>query len=148
MPLIIGLDSNVLGALVHPSSPNRDPCNLWLDAQSRQGNRIAVPEIADYELRRELLLLNSQRALRNLDRLARRVDYVPLTTTALRRAAELWASLRQGGQPTADRHALDADVILAAQLLDWMPAGWSLVIAGTNVKHLSRLADTRPWQQI
>jgi len=148
MPLIIGLDSNVLGILVHPSSPNRDPCNLWLEAQSRHGNRIAVPEIADYELRRELLLVNSLRALHNLDRLARRADYIPLTTSALRKAAELWASLRRGGQPTADRHALDADVILAAQLLDWVPNGWSLVVASTNVKHLSRLVDTRPWQQI
>src|SRR5438067_2338573 len=40
--------------------------------------------------------------------------YIELTDRQLKRAAELWANVLQRGRPTADPHALDIDVILAA----------------------------------
>lgn len=59
--------------------------------------------------------------------------------------------MRQAGLPTAERFALDADVILAAQArtLDagfWEMPGAAIVIATSNVGHLSRLADAPLWQ--
>jgi hypothetical protein len=55
------------------------------------------------------------------DGLARLLEYLPLTTAAMRQAAVFWAQGRQQGQPTADDKALDGDVILAAQA---MTLGW------------------------
>jgi predicted nucleic acid-binding protein len=90
------------------------------------GRRVVVPEIADYELRRELIRLNSQKALVNLDLLAQQLEYLPLDTPTLRRAAELWAQARQRGQQTAADPALDCDVILAAQALS---LGGNVIVA-------------------
>jgi hypothetical protein len=59
--------------------------------------------------------------LTRLDGLARLLEYLPLTTAAMRQAAVFWAQGRQQGQPTADDKALDGDVILAAQA---MTLGW------------------------
>jgi hypothetical protein len=59
-------------------------------------------------------------------------------TAAMRQAAVFWAQARQQGQPTADDRALDGDVILAAQAITLGVT--DVVIATTNVGHLSRLA--------
>ena len=63
------------------------------------------------------------------------------------KAAALWATARRDGVKTADDRELDCDVILAAQALS-MDEAESLVIATTNVRHLSRFADARIWQDI
>ena len=60
-----------------------------------------LPEIADYEIRRELIRLGSAVALGNLDGWAIKLEYLPLTTVPMRRAAELWAQARNTGQQTA-----------------------------------------------
>ncbi len=64
------------------------------------------------------------------------------------KAAELWATARKGGYPTAAPDALDGDVILAAQALLLKDEGNEVVIATTNVGHLSRFIDAREWQNI
>lgn len=64
------------------------------------------------------------------------LQYLPISSTAMRRAAELWAGARQKGQSTADDRSIDADVILAAQTL--MVGAEDVIIATTNVGHLSR----------
>jgi hypothetical protein len=76
---------------------------------------VIVPEIADYEVRRELLWAKKMRGLARLDALVSHLEYLPLTTAAMREAADLWAQARQQGQPTASDKAIDADVILAAR---------------------------------
>ena len=104
-----------------------------------------VPEIADYEVRRELLRANKSRGVAKLDALASSVGYLPLTTAAVRKAAELWAEARQQGHPTASDQSLDADVLLAAQALT---LGSEVVIATTNVGHLSRFVAAEEWHTI
>jgi hypothetical protein len=66
-----------------------------------------MPEIADYEVRRELLRANKARGLARLDALAGLLEYLPLTMAAMRQAAGFWAQARQQGRPTADDKALD-----------------------------------------
>jgi predicted nucleic acid-binding protein len=110
------------------------------------GARIVVPEIADYELRRELLRAGKAKSVSRLDALAAATEYLPLTTLSVRRAAHLWAQARQQGQPTAGDNSIDADVILAAQALTLGAA--SMVVATTNVGHLSRFLASEIWQNI
>ncbi len=105
-----------------------------------------LPEIADYEVRRELLRANKTRGLERLDEMAKVIEYLPISTDAMRRAAQLWAHARQTGQPTAADNALDADAILAAQALTL--AETAVIVATTNVGHLSRFVPADLWQNI
>ncbi len=148
--MIVLLDANVLGLVTKPSrSPDADSCKLWLDGLVTDSARVLVPEIADYEVRRELLRRGGTVGLRRLDVLAERVGYVHITTLVMRRAAELWAEARRRGRPTADSAALDGDVILAAQaLLAAEESGDRVVVATSNVRHLGQFVDARPWQEI
>ncbi len=107
-----------------------------------------VPEIADYEHRRKLLHLESWGSIRHLDALKETIGYAPLSTGAMLRAARLWAEARKRGLPTASERALDIDVILAAQALDFVENGDQVVIATMNPRHLSRFVDTRDRQEI
>jgi predicted nucleic acid-binding protein len=104
---------------------------------------VILPEIADYEVRRELLLAGLSRSLQRLDGLKQVLTYQPVTTPVMLRAAELWAMARRSGQPTTDRHALDGDVILAAQVEE---AGG--IVATDNARHLARFVDAREWSDI
>jgi predicted nucleic acid-binding protein len=141
------LDAGPLGLLSNPRrSAAASAGRKWLDALSAAGRRVIVPEIADYEVRRELLRVKRLRGIANLDQLARQLEYLPLTTTAMRTAAELWAAARQQGQPTAADGALDADVILAAQALTLGTP--DVVVATMNVGHLSRFVPAEAWQNI
>jgi predicted nucleic acid-binding protein len=110
------------------------------------GRRVIVPEIIDYEVRRELLRIQSLRAIARLDTVGQQLEYVPLTTAAMRRAAELWAQARQLGQPTAGDNTIDIDMILVAQALTLGVA--DVVIASTNVGHLGRFVPAENWQNI
>jgi predicted nucleic acid-binding protein len=107
---------------------------------------VIVPEIADFEVRRELLRILQVRGVGRLDALAARLEYLPLTTGAMRRAAELWALARQQGQPTAADPELDVDVILAAQALTLGAS--QVVVATTNVGHLARFVPAELWQNL
>jgi predicted nucleic acid-binding protein len=139
MTRLILLDSGPLGMAAHPKAEGitRD-CQLWLNALLRQGERIAIPEIADYEVRRELIRAGLTRSVRRLDQLLETLEYIPIDTATMRRASELWAEVRRSGQPTADPKALDGDVILAAQAILSKTDSTEVIIATTNVAHLSR----------
>ncbi|HAX77338.1 MAG TPA: nuclease [Cyanobacteria bacterium UBA11372] len=110
------------------------------------GNRVIIPEIADYEVRRELLRANKVSGIARLDELANLVEYLPITTTAMRQAAMFWAQARQQGQPTAGDRTIDSDMILVAQATTLNVVNF--VIATTNVGHLSRFAPADLWQNI
>jgi predicted nucleic acid-binding protein len=143
------LDSGPLGLLMQRHSAG-DDCRRWLADHLLAGDRVIVPEIIDYELRRELIRGNYTAAVANLDAFnAAQVDrYLPLTTVQLKSAAQLWADIRNQGLPTADRHALDVDVILAAQALSLGLPPSLYVIATTNVTHLSRFVPADLWENI
>ena len=141
------LDAGPLGLVTNPRlSPQSVACAKWLQTLVIDGVRVLVPEIADYEVRRELLRAKKVQGLARLDALATHIDYLPLTTRAMRQAAALWATARQQGHPAASDESLDADMILAAQAAT-LDAG-DVVIATTNVGHLSRFAPAAMWQSI
>lgn len=119
-----------------------------MKALLRQDVTFYVPEIADYELRRKLLHLDLSLAVARLDALKAATGYLPITTAAMMKAAEFWASARKAGIPTADPKALDADVILAAQTVLLAQLANDPIVATTNVAHLDRFVDARRWQDI
>lgn len=52
------------------------------------GAAVLVPEIADYEIRRELLRAGKTRSVTVLDQYKASLGYVPLTTEAMLQAAQ------------------------------------------------------------
>lgn len=80
--------------------------------------------------------------------------YVPITTEAMRLAATRWAVARELGVATADQHALDGDVILAAQVDTWSNAHTfpipvdQIIVATSNVKHIRRFTEADEWRNI
>lgn len=144
---IVILDSGPVGLLAkRGGTPAVDECNLWLDGLLDQSSRVILPEIVDFEVRRELIRLRAVSSMARLDTLASIVEYLPLTTAAMRKAAELWAEARQKGLPTADPKGLDGDVILAAQAL--LLGAADVVVATTNAGHLSRFVAARSWPEV
>lgn len=88
MNLVVALDAGPLGLVTNPKrSPESLACAQWLQALVAAGARVVLPEIADYEVRRELVRGRRQQGLRRLDGLVELVEYLPLTTAAMRQAA-------------------------------------------------------------
>ena len=141
MPIRILLDASPLSRVCHPRLSLE--ITTWLFGQLRAGSEIIISEVADYEVRRELIRLGKKTSIRRLDALQQSLGYEAITTLTMRRAAELWAEVRARGMPTADAAALDCDVIIGAQaeLLD-------AVVATENSKHLGLFADARHWRDI
>jgi hypothetical protein len=127
-----------------------DRCRRWIDDLMARGVEVIVPEIADYEVRRELTRVGAQASVRRLDQLVAggRLSYVPITTAEWRQAAVIWAGARARGVPTASRDALDADVILAACANAIGQPGDVVIVATMNVGHLARYCDARLWTSI
>ena len=108
MSKIILLDSGPLGIAANPTvSIETTGFNRWLHKLWANGVTVGIPDIADYEVRRELIRANMSRGLRKLDGLQLEFAYLPVTTAILRRAAKLWAQARNMGKPTADALSLD-----------------------------------------
>ena len=144
MPDVVLLDAGPLGIASHPRpSPE---ILAWMSRLFAGGVELIVPEIADYEVRRELLRANRLRGVQRLDELKATLGYLPITTEAMLRAAELWAEARRRGRPTASDASLDADVILAAQAHGIL--GKDVVVASSNPKHLGRFVAADLWQNI
>ncbi len=147
MSRVIVLDSGPVGLLTaSPKKSSAKECGRWLASLLAANNRVILPEIVDYEIRRELLRLGSKRGLRQLDSLAQIVEYIPLTTIAMRQAAELWSRARQQGKPTAGDKNIDADMILVGQAMSLVNA--TPLIATVNVRHLTLFTAAELWQNI
>ena len=107
---------------------------------------VIVPEIADYEVRRELIRARKEAGLQRLNALIEQLDYLAISTSAMRMAANYWAQARRQGRPLAADAALDGDVILAAQATTI--GSVEVVVATTNVKHLSAFVEAKLWHEI
>jgi predicted nucleic acid-binding protein len=135
------LDTGPLAQLVHPTFDRE--IGTWFAAAVAAKQRLVIPEIADYELRRKLLHKDFRRSLARLDGLASSLRYLAINTAMLRRAAELWAASRLRGRPTAPPDALDGDVILAAQA-----EAIGAVVVTENIEDLSQFVTARRWKEI
>ncbi len=157
-PTAIILDETPLSLLAQKQGHLQgDLCKAWDLSLEAAGCRFYVPEIADYELRRELLRVaaktGSTASIGRLDIfIAAEVDrYLPLTTSEVRLAAALWAQARNQGRTTAPPEALDGDALIAAQANLLNPAAFGLsamVVATANVAHLSVLTTAVLWSDI
>src|ERR1041385_4164703 len=113
MDRLVLLDTSPLGDLTRPDQVH--PIVAWVEAQVAAGTGIVIPEISDYELRRELIRAGKSRSVERLDELKKLHIYLALSTPVMLVAAELWADARIRHKPGAADPALDGDVILAAQ---------------------------------
>lgn len=152
----IVLDAYPLGnAAIAPSVPggtltSSEQCRQWMSDCERSGSVLLVPAIAYYEEVREMKQRQASRQVARLQQFCfDPARFVPLTTDHLTEAADLWGQVRRAGQPTSDRHALDGDVILAAQVLSLKLPSDQYVVATRNVQHLIRFGlPADEWQNI
>ena len=155
MSLWIFLDTGPLGAITNPKK-SQEILQIvrWTEKHLRAGNHFMVPAIADYELRRELIRAGRARGLKALNawNQASEERYLPLTDIALKRAAVLWAQVRNQGVVTADPKELDGDALIAAQVLEYQEehllSFHDVVVATTNVAHLSWFVPANLWSKI
>jgi predicted nucleic acid-binding protein len=151
MSRIVVLDTGPLSLLASPvKSPAVRNANSWAADLLGAGFRLLVPAVADFEVRRELERLQRAQSLARLDafNIAVADRYLPISDEVLRLGARLWAEARNRGTPTADPRELDCDVLIAAHALTLGVLPSDLVIATTNVGHLSQFVDARLWTDI
>jgi len=116
------LDTGPLGILCNPhAGADTVACHRWTKEMARLGATIYIPEICDYELRRELLRTGLSRSVHRLNELRTEYKYECITTELMLRAAQ------------------------ANILID---AGINVVIATENATHLSRFAPAARGQDI
>ena len=147
------LDSAPTGLLSNPTpKPDVVAIQRWFARVQAAGHTVYLPEIIDYELRRELVRARKTTGIARLDQLATQASYLPVTTDALRLAADLWAWSRNSGLATGDPKKLDINVILAAQALTLQAAlnltTTDICVVTVNITHLSRFVPADDWLNI
>jgi predicted nucleic acid-binding protein len=150
MTHLLVLDSSVVGAITNPkqTSPIIRDCQIWFRRSLERQSIFVLPEIADYEIRRELLRGKKINGIKKLDELKSAIYYYPIDSEIMLTAAQLWAESRQRGMPTADARELDGDVILAAQAVQLQSKGYEVTIITTNVGHLAQFVTASHWQDL
>ena len=154
--MIVFLDTGVIGLLSSPKKTGEAPeCRQWLYYLLAKVVYVTSSDLCDYEVRRSLLLNQIKNTLatqgiNNLDDLENLIEFLPITKDIMKRGAELWALSRVRGQPTAASESIDADIIIAAtcQILQEEYPGQKLIVATSNVKHLSRFLEAKEWREI
>ncbi len=155
MNRIIFLDTTPLSIVTNAKVPKITQAALqWVADLGSAGHKIVVPAIADFELRRELIRAGNTPSLESLDTFNQVIPdrYLPLTDSALKRAAELWAQARNRGILPADPKELNGDVLIAAQMLEYQFANGltdaQIMIATVNVGHLALFVPAKVWTEI
>ncbi|KYC37357.1 hypothetical protein WA1_48005 [Scytonema hofmannii PCC 7110] len=148
---LVLLDSGPLGWIIHGTSKKERVirCQQWF-RKILSCSIVYIPEITDYEVRRELIHQKLEKSIERLDKLKslENIRYAPITTEIMLKAAGLWGWARSTGQQTAGEEALDGDVILSATaIIMSQNEGTTVIIATTNVGHLQRYhTDTKHWE--
>lgn len=155
MAQIIFLDTHPLSnAVVSPAKAGQaltysQQCRQWIADCEVAGRRIYVPAIAYYEQLRELERRDATAQIRRLKAFCFQPGrFIPVTTAHLEDAARLWGTVRKAGESTASPSSLDADVLIAAQILSFGLSPSEYVVATSNVKHLSRYVRAEEWGDI
>jgi predicted nucleic acid-binding protein len=151
MKEIVLLDSGPLSKYSNPKSgKNNDLCKQRVNDLLAKGVEVKVPEVADYELRRQLklnkLLTQNTKGLERLDAVIRALGLVTLTSRAIDMATDLWAAVRKK-QGKSDE-GIDADVLIAAQAILEAEHGDSVKVATTNKKHFDGIVPFLDWTNL
>ena len=110
------------------------------------GAIVAVPSIADYEIRRELIRCGKPTL--DLDGLRTVCSHIPFCDVSMKKAAEYWGRIRNvvgkppPYDPTANR--LDQDAMICGQA--WAYAqeiNAEAIIATENIRHFEMLKDPK-----
>lgn len=157
--MIVILDSNILALLVAPiieklSEDEKltnevERCTEWLYRLLSKGAGVISSDICDYEIRRELIRINSK-SVQELDKLRDLIEFQEVTLAVLEKAAEIWAEARSMSQSNKNKDNIDVDCILAAQwclLKEEYPAR-QVIIATKNIKDFQRVTECSIWQNI
>ncbi len=151
MNKVVLLDACTLGMVSNPNdSQDNRRCQEWAMDLHRKGTSVCIPEIADYEIRRELIRANKAVGLAELERIIGIYRYLPLCTNAMRLAAQFWSDARTilGKMAAADPR-LDADMIVCAQArVLQMEENVEVVVATSNVRHLVSFVNASEWYEI
>jgi hypothetical protein len=91
MTKIILLDSTPVGLITNPkSTPLSTDCQQWFYSLFDRRYSVVLPEIINYEVRRELLRVNRSNSIRRLDLLKSEIIYLPITTEVMLKALICW----------------------------------------------------------
>ncbi len=157
--MIVFLDTNILGLICNKnvSFDECQQCKKWFDTLFLRGVRIVTSDLCHYEVMRGLISSSIQSAepapgLKSLELLKTDgfLEFLPVSTEALNLAANLWARAFTSGQTTRSEKDIDIDIIISAQyqlLKDEFP-GQQVIMATTNLKHLSIFCDAANWRDI
>ena len=153
MPKSIFLDTFPLSSVCKiKDDPNSstEQCQEWIKSCIISGNAIYVPEISYYEVIRELKLVNATRQIERLRlfSFAIHTRFIPISSTHIEEASNLWAVSRKAGRSTSSKDSLDGDVILCAQVLGLSIPSYDFVVATTNPKHLIQFVPAENWFNI
>ena len=153
--MIVFIDTGILGLLANPNKKGEAAeVEQWLLSLLSRGVLVLTSDICDYEVRRNLILESLRKpninSVASLDEIKNLITFLPISNKVMIEAANLWAQARIQAIPTADDKSLDADIIICAQykILEQEYPGRYIVIATTNVKHLSRFTEAKKWQEI
>jgi hypothetical protein len=154
--MIVFLDSGVIGLLSNPNKRDQVlACENWLYGLLAKGIYVVSSDICDYEVRRNLVLESMRfekrsQPLAALDELHEFVEFLPVTPQVLMAASDIWAKSRLQGQAMSNGMSIDVDAIICAHwelLKEEFPSRY-VVVATTNVRHLSRFTEAFEWESI
>jgi hypothetical protein len=157
--MIVFLDTNILGLVCNKNTSfdESQQCKKWFDTLFLRGVRIVTSDLCNYEVMRGLKtssIRSGQVApgIQSLESLKSDgfLEFLPVATEALDLAANLWAGASTSGRTTRDEKDIDIDIIISAQyqLLKDEFLGQRVIMATTNLKHLSIFCEAAHWRDI
>jgi len=125
--MIYALDTNIISYIL------RGDCELkqrWKHEET-QGNKLVIPLIAYYEVKRGLIAVNSTNKLKAFEHICKRLKVIELTVKEAQTASYIYSKCKNNGRPIED-----ADLFIAAQCIS---NGYTLVT--NNIKHFDYIDD-------